>query len=178
MPDAPLVHARYGPPDRYHPAPAAGMCLSVFALVRAPGGKTLVGKPADSLQWMRWAPSWQHYSDDELAATFAGWLFPATYLLEGEDPRAGLDRVMRGMLGARSYRVADRPRVFSALAPSDWYPGHQHWDLAFVFDVSRAKLPKTAPSLWRELAWKAPRDLKAAEFSWNEDLARWLKVAR
>lgn len=170
--------ARYGPTDRYHAAPGAGMCLSAFALLRAPGGRTLVGRPAKHAAWNEWMPSWRHYAKPDLDATMAGRLLPATYLLEGEDPRAAIDRIMRGLLGIKRYSVAHRPRVYSTTSDSDWYPGHKHWDIAFVYDVTGASKPKDTPPWWRELSWTTPSEVGPEEFGWNEDLARWLKVAR
>lgn len=41
---------------------------------------------------------------------------------------------MREQLGVTDY-TATGPRVFSYVAPSDWHPGYNHWDLAFVYDV-------------------------------------------
>lgn len=168
-------HARYGPPDRYDPPPGAGMCLSAFALVRK-GGKTLVGRPEPGAAWDAWMPSWKHHAPEELAPILEGWLIPGTYLHEGEDPRRTVDRVMRRMLGVRDYAVSDRPLVYNATAPSGWYPGHRHWDLALVYDV-RAKSEPRAPKLWRELAWKRPAELRARTFNWNSDLAKALGVA-
>lgn len=151
------------------------MCLSVFARVRA-GGRALVGRPAPHARWDEFMPSWKYHDAKGLKAILDGVVFPAVYMREGEDPRRALDRIMRNMLGVRRYRASERPLVYSATTPSGWYPGHRHWDLAFVYDVRAAK-PVTRAPWWRELEWRAPGELRAKEFNWNEDLARWLKVA-
>lgn len=167
--------ARYGPLDRYHPAPAGGMCLSVFVVARR-GQRALVGRPAkEDPAWTAWwMPSWAHLDEDERSET----LLPGTYLREGEAPEAGARRVLRDMLRAKGGALDPRPFVFSATTPSDWYPGHAHWDLAFVFEAKGIALPARPPTWWRELVWRAPGDVRARDFGWNADLARRVGIAR
>jgi ADP-ribose pyrophosphatase YjhB (NUDIX family) len=119
-------------------------------------------------------PSWRHLGPEERPDA----LLPGTYLREGEAPDAGALRVLRDMLRARSGALSERPRVFSATSASDWYPGHRHWDVAFVYDARGVELPARPPSWWRTLAWVAPAEARAREFGWNADLARALGVAR
>lgn len=164
--------ARYGPADRYAPAPAAGMCLSVFVHARR-GARSLVGRAAPDPAWDWWMPSWRHLGPEDRART----LIPGTYLREGEAPDAGARRVLHDMLRAKGGALSERPRVFSAHTPSDWYPGHRHWDVAFVYDARGVELGRP-PSWWQELAWVAPRAVKVAEFGWNADLAKALGISR
>lgn len=108
--------------------------MSVFAVVTK-GSKVLIGTPRPHRAWKtKWLFSWATYSRKELQEAYREKRLPSTYLLEGEDPKGGLGRVMREQLGVTDY-TATGPRVFSYVAPSDWYPGYNHWDLAFVYDV-------------------------------------------
>lgn len=163
-------HARYGPRGRYLDPPPAGMCLSVFAVVTR-GSKVLVGIARPHRAWKtRWLFSWATYTRKELREAYEEKRLPSTYLLEGEDPSQGLRRVMQEQLCASSYK-ATGPRVFSYVSPSDWYPGHDHWDLAFVYDV---KFDEPFDSLpwWKELRFEEKSTLDASEFGWNSDFVR------
>ncbi len=124
-------------------------------------------------------PSWEHSSKEDLAATMGGALLPSTYLLEGEDPADTLDRIVRKLVGVKRYDLAkDRPLVYSATQESGWYPGHAHWDVAFVYDVKIDALPERIPPWWRALEWRGPDELRSREFAWNDDLVRALRIAR
>lgn len=167
--------ARYGPTDRYAPAPGAGMCLSVFAVVRR-RGKVLAGKPRLNAKWRdEWWASWGGYTADEQAEMLTHWKLPSTYLREGEHPEAALKRVMEQQLGAKRWAMKGMT-VASYTAKSDWYPPHAHWDLAFVFEVT-ADVPERS-SNWRELAWFSPKEGRAMEFGWNADLVRDLGLTK
>jgi hypothetical protein len=167
---APARHARYGPSDRYLSPPGAGMCISVFAIVRK-GPKVLLGKPRLGPRWLHeWMPPWEVYPKEELMADLERPRLPCTYLYEGEHPDAALGRILADQLGMRQFK-AEPPRVHSYLAPSDWYPGEAHWDLAFAYDV-RAELPARRPHHWLELGWVDPKGLRAADFGWNADFVR------
>lgn len=166
----PRVTARYGPPPRYPPAPAAGMCISAFAVVRR-RGRVLAGLPRFGPRWRNeWLTSLASYTPEEQAAMEEEWRLPATYLLEGEHPEKALDRVMRSQLGAKKYAMKGLT-VGSWAVKSDWYPGHKHWDLAFVYQVT-AELPARVPRWWREMAWCTPAELRKMDFGWSTDLAR------
>lgn len=169
-------HARYGPPDRYPAPPPAGLCMSAFAVLRQ-GRKVLVGVPAPHPRWEQdFIPQFRIYAKDDLAAAFSTPRLPGVYLREGEHPDAALARVVREQLGARAYEAA-KPDISSWQAPSDWYPGHQHWDLCFAYRV-KAALPKRVPPWWRSLAWADPGQLRAADLGWNGDLMVHLGLAQ
>lgn len=168
MSGLPRRFARYGPEDRYFSPPAAGLCISAFAILRR-GSKILVGKPALDERWSaEWFPNFVAYGKAELAEFSENLQVPCTYLFEGEHPDDALKRVMRDQLGARDFEAA-KPVVFSYTAPSDRYPGNRHWDLGFVYKV-RSDLPRTPSAHWRELRWRDARELRSDDFGWNGDL--------
>lgn len=164
--------ARYGPTDHYEDAPAAGMCISVFAVVRRSGKKgVLLGRPKSDEKWLNeWLSSWKAYTEKELADAYQQWRLPSTYLREGEDPEDGLRRVMEDQLLIGDYS-SKGPRIFSYTSPSDWYPGNNHWDLAIVYDVKiRNKSLKDTPKWWQELDFvKKKKDLLMKDYGWNDD---------
>jgi ADP-ribose pyrophosphatase YjhB (NUDIX family) len=169
-------HARYGPEDRYEAPPPAGFCISVFAIVRK-GAKVLVGQPAEHPRWLEdWVPQFRIYPKEDYEAVWRTPRLPSCYLREGEHPEAALQRVLREQVGARQVEVKGLD-VSSWLAPSDWYPGHSHWDLCFAYEV-RAQPPAKPKAWWSELAWKDPKALKAKDFGWNADLMQALGLAR
>src|SRR5439155_11949617 len=99
---------------------------------------------------------------------------PSTYLLEGEHPDKAMRRVMRDQLGLRTFTVST-PRVFSYTWPSDWYPGNDHWDLAFVYPVKISEPIKNLP-WWKELRFVDREQLGRTNFGWNDDLMKDLKI--
>jgi ADP-ribose pyrophosphatase YjhB (NUDIX family) len=172
----PARHARYGPLDRYETPPAAGMCISVFAVVQR-GRKVLVGTPAQHPRWPEdWIPQFAIYPKAEQEAVWRTRRLPSCYLREGEDPAAALERILREQLGAKRYEVG-KLEVSSWLAPSDWYPGHQHWDLALTYRV-KASLPAKPGAWWAQLGYEEPRTLKSADFGWNHDFVEAIGVAK
>jgi hypothetical protein len=149
--------------------------MSVFAIVSR-GGRVLVGRPRPHRAWKtKWLFSWTYYTPAELQEAYAEKRLPSSYLLEGEDPRLGLDRVMAEQLGVTDFR-ATGPRVFSYAEPSSWYPGHKHWDLAFVYDVKVDGQIKPLP-WWNDLRFEEKRKLRAKDFGWNSDFVRDVGVA-
>lgn len=169
--------ARYGPTDHYEDAPAAGMCISVFALVKSKKKKgVLLGLPKPDERWINeWISSWKNYTDKDLAEAYKQWRLPSTYLREGEHPETALRRIMEDQLGIGDYSLAKKgPQVFSYTAPSDWYPGNNHWDLAFVYDVRvRGKSLKDMPRWWQELDFvRKKKDLLSKDYGWNDDFMR------
>jgi hypothetical protein len=165
-----LRHARYGPSDRYLEPPAAGMCMSVFAVVTR-GRSVLIGRPKLHAAWRnKWLFSWATYSRKELQAACRENRLPSTYLLEGERPEDGLKRIMRDQLKMKSYS-ASGPRVFSYFEPSDGYPGNKHWDLAFVYDVKSRDRVRPLP-WWEELRFLERDELRAEDFGWNSDFVQ------
>lgn len=162
-----LRHARYGPVDRYMTPPPAGMCLSAFALVRR-GDSFLIGRARENPNWAaRWLFSWANYSQEELLKMYRNRLVPSTYLLEAEHPEDAVKRVMTQQLQMPHYK-ASLSKVLSYNMPSDWYPGHLHWDLAFAYEVETSDPVKSLP-WWKELGYLSRKALRAEEFGWNSD---------
>jgi ADP-ribose pyrophosphatase YjhB (NUDIX family) len=103
------------------------------------------------------------------------WRLPSAYLQEGEHPEDTVRRVLRDQLGLRKF-VISPPRVFSYTWPSDWYPGNNHWDLAFVYPVKVSESIKELP-WWKELTFVGKGQLEDADFGWNDDLMKDLGIA-
>jgi len=168
--------ASYGPSDHYEEAPAAGMCIRVFAIVRRAGKKgVLLGQPKQDARWItEWLNSWKNYSEKELFEAYQQWRLPSSYLREAEHPEDALKRVMVDQVVIREYSVSKKgPRVFSYSASSDWYPGNNHWDLAFVYDVKVRTKGKEIPKWWQELEFvKKKKDLREKDYGWNADFMR------
>ena len=170
--------ARYGPSDHYEEVPAAGMCVSVFALVRRAGKKgVLLGQPRQDVRWAsEWLGAWKTYSEKELAEAYQQWRLPSSYLREGEHPEDAIKRIMTDQVAMSDYSISKKgPYVFSYSTPSDWYPGNNHWDLAFVYDVRvKAKdKDKEIPKWWQELQFvKKKKDFRDKDYGWNEDFMR------
>lgn len=163
-------HARYGPSDRYSSPPGAGMCISVFAMLKR-GRKVLVGVPEPHELWTsEWIPGWLIYNEAELNEIYKQTRLPSSYLFEGEHPDQALRRVMRDQLEIERFSVKE-PTVMSYTSPSDWYPGNFHWDLVFVYNVKTSASPKNLP-WWRELVFLDKNDLRKRDFGWNEDMMK------
>jgi len=169
-------YARYGPSDRYPSPPPAGMCISVFAVIRK-DHKVLVGIPRPHKFWTsRWIPQWLIYPKEELNKVYDKQSrLPSCYLLEGEHPDHALDRVMREQLGINQFSHSG-PQVMSYNSISDWYPGESHWDLVFVYAVEKARPRKMKLPWWKELVFLDRRDLRERDFGWNEDLMKDLDL--
>jgi len=150
--------------------------MSVFAVVTR-GSKVLIGTPRPHRAWKtKWLFSWAFYSDKELHEAYKERRLPSSYLLEGEDPKQGLRRVMTEQLGVADF-AASGPRVLSYVEPSSWYPGHKHWDLAFVYTV-RFEGPLRRLPWWSDLEFVDRRVIDASRFGWNSDFVRDIGVAR
>jgi hypothetical protein len=169
--------ARYGPTDHYEDAPAAGMCISVFALVRRSGKKkgVLLGLPKPDEKWSNeWLSSWKSYTERELSEAYQQWRLPSTYLREGEDPEEALRRIMEDQLLTGDYS-SKGPKILSYTSSSDWYPGNNHWDLAIVYDVKirDKKFKDEIPKWWAELEFvRKKKDLLMKDYGWNDDFIR------
>jgi ADP-ribose pyrophosphatase YjhB (NUDIX family) len=151
------------------------MCISAFALVRR-GGKFLLGIPRQNQRWIsEWISAWAVYSKEELEEAFTQWRLPSCYIREGEHPEDAVRRVIRDQLGLKKFTVSG-PRVFSYAWPSDWYPGNDHWDLVLVYRVKTSERIKRLP-WWKELSFVGKDDLRHANFGWNDDLMKDLKIA-
>jgi len=163
-------YASYGPTDRYPPAPGAGMCISVFAVIRREG-RLLMGVPRDKKKWIaEWVPNWGFYSEKDLRSEFRRWRLPSGYLLEGEHPDAAVERVVRDQLRVDPSPPSART-VLSYSTPSDWYPGNDHWDLVFVYELGVGG-PIVRPPWWKELRFLTRSELDGADLGWNDDLMR------
>ena len=107
--------ARYGPADRYEAAPAAGMCISVFGLVRRQGKKgVLLGLPRQDARWIaEWVSGWKNYDEKELIESYNQWRLPSTYLMEGENPADALRRIMENQLEIKYFTPSTKkPMMF------------------------------------------------------------------
>jgi|SRR5579872_6224058 len=169
--------ARYGPTDHYEDAPAAGMCMSVFAVVKRSGKKgVLLGQPKPDEKWStEWLSAWKAYTEKELTDAYSQWRLPSSYLREGEHPEEAIRRIMEDQLGIGDYSLSKKgPKIFSYTSPSDWYPGNSHWDLAVVYDVRvRGKGLKDTPKWWQELEFvKKKKDFLTRNYGWNDDFMR------
>lgn len=143
------------------------MCISVFAVVKK-GDSVLIGWPRRMGRWFsEWVPAWNAYAKEDLEKVFRQWRLPSGYLREGEHPDECVRRVMRDQIGAGKFDVS-APRVFSYAEPSDWYPGHRHWDIVFVYDVNLGEPVKELP-WWGELRFVKKSDIQRLDFGWNGD---------
>ena len=150
------------------------MCISVFALVRK-RGNVLVGVPKRSGRWAtEWLSSISKYTGKGLEEEWSATRLPATYIFEGEHPDDALGRVMRDQLGVNKFSLS-RPRVFSYFAPSNWYPGNKHWDLAFAYEVRTTQKPRDHPH-WKELLFLSKGELRKRNFGWNNDFIHDLQL--
>jgi hypothetical protein len=162
--------ARYGPLDRYNPPPAAGMCISVFAVIRKEG-RVLAGVTKRGGRWAsEWLPSISKNTGKDLDKEWAAWRLPSAYVFEGEHPDDALGRVMRSQLVVDTFAYS-RPAVYSYSEPSEWYPGNRHWDLAFAYDVTINQTPRKHPQ-WKELLFLDASELRKRDFGWNNDFVR------
>ena len=144
------------------------MCISVFALIRE-SDRVLVGLPERHERWLsEWIPAWRSYPKEDYDDVFRQWRLPSGYLCEGEHPDVCMNRVMREQVGAEKFDAAPA-HVLSYTSPSDWYPGNEHWDIVFVYEISLRQPVKRAP-WWKELQFMGRTELKDARFGWNDDL--------
>jgi|HubBroStandDraft_6_1064221.scaffolds.fasta_scaffold1176146_1 hypothetical protein len=170
-----IKFARYGPSDHYEESPAAGMCISVFALVRRAGKKgVLIGQPKQDSRWAsEWLGSWKNYSEKEIVEAYNQWRLPSSYLREGEHPEESIRRIMTDQLEMSDYSISEKgPKIFSYNSPSDWYPGNNHWDFAIVYDVKVKGKDQTkeTPKAWQEVLFaKKRKDFRHKDFGWNQD---------
>lgn len=142
--------------------PPGGFCVSVFLLVRD-GPKVLVGRMAESPRWIEeWNPNLAYYDADMRRRALDGLRFPATYLREGEAPDAAATRIWRDQLGLEGRPRLGPPRIVSEAGPSRRSPGHNHWDLVFLFDVGGAA-PRRAPAHWATLEMRDAEALRPGE---------------
>jgi hypothetical protein len=169
-------YARYGPPDRYPSPPSAGLCVSVFAILQD-RRRIVIGVCRKHPRWIReWYPQFQSYTEEELSSEWRIARIPSVYLREGEHPDHALRRILRDQLRVKRFS-AKGPEVRSYTGWSDWYPGHRHWDLCFVYRV-KAKLPRNPGPWWSWVDWRDTKALRPKDFGWNLDFARDLRIAR
>lgn len=155
--------ARYGPPGQYdYGIPEAGLCLSSFAVVRR-GTEVLLGRAREHPRWAaEWAPNFAAYDREERAREWETWRFPATFLYEGEHPDEALGRVLRDQLRTHEF-MADPVQIYAFYDPSDWFPGKNHYDLCFVYDVE-ADPPAETPEWFAELRFVRLSEIASGEF--------------
>lgn len=144
--------------------PGGGFCISAFVVPRV-SGRILVGQMREHPRWeVEWAPNLRYYEGELRAWAFGGLRLPATYLREGEHPDAAARRVWRDQLGLAVEPDLGAPTIVSEAGPSRRYPGHNHWDIVFLYVVDLdEELPchqdHWARLEWRPLAQLAPGDL-------------------
>jgi ADP-ribose pyrophosphatase YjhB (NUDIX family) len=181
--------ARYGPDAKYgYGTPAAGFCISSFALVRPETGSKRSGhRPSSSLYGKQillcrprehnaWLGHWSMfrvYKDlfpAEYEQQFLRWLFPSTYLFEGEHPDDALKRVLVEQLTLKRFDVTYPGKLLVFSDPSDWYPGRKHWDFCFVYDVAlKQNLPKVGPPWFSEMKFVDPVNEKLSHDSFGSE---------
>ncbi len=150
------------------------MCISVFAVVKR-GGKVLAGVPKWSARWTsEWISSLLSYPQEERREAERQTRLPSTYIYEGEHPDDALKRIMHDQLGVKKFS-ASAPKILSYNSPSDWYPGNDHWDLVFAYQVGISQEPRKRP-LWKELDFLDKRELRKRDFGWNNDFVRDLGI--
>lgn len=159
------------PPAGFKSVPPGGMCLSAFLFVRR-GPKILLGKSRDDDVWDALAGL-----DEERRRTHGmGWTLPARQLRYGEDPRDAARDIGEEILQIRGMRYSE-PRVETDLYEPRRFPGQLHYDVWFLVDAvpPRGARPEVPP-WYRELDWKDPRSLAAADYARSHEdvVARWL----
>jgi hypothetical protein len=131
--------------------PDAGMCLSVFLVLRSPNDvhRVLMGRVNPAAPWGELGA----LDPGRLARVGRSWMLPSRQLLLFEGPEEAARVIAREQLGAELPSVSG-PKVFSD--PSR-RPGSEsrdpHWDFHFVFD---GRWPTSEPprhALWTELAF-------------------------
>lgn len=175
------TYARYGPADRYDGPPAAGMCISVFAIVQKGNdkGRFLIGLPKKELD--RWHQDWLYSKiKDPNPETLVLWILPSCYMKSGESPRKALARIMNEQLGIKKFKILpEQPRIVSYYSPSSWYPGNRHWDLAFIYTtvITKGVPENIRQRYWRDLRFvRKGKDIKTKNFGWNSDLMSDLRL--
>lgn len=163
----------YFGPTELHSVPKGGFCISVFAVARE-GGRTLLVKPAEHPRWREeWAPNWRRYTPEMLKHEYESWRFPSSYVKEGEPPEGTLSRIMGDQLGVPSYEVASS-RLLNFYEPSRSFPGSNHWDYCFVYEVKLNVAPSPKPWLsaagYVDLAGLKPDDFGSAQGSLASEL--------
>ncbi len=141
------------PPEslEYELVPQDGLCLNVFAIVRAPGepGRVLFGRLDPAQPWLELAG----LGPERVARIGRRWMLPATQLLVLESPDGALRRIGRELLGRELSRLPT-PKVFSETYPRTGHAANDpHWDLHFLYDLAwpaGVPLPR-AP--WAETAF-------------------------
>ena len=130
--------AYYGPTSK-HFRPEGGFCISVFALIHDAKRHVLLVRPRDVRKWTKeWSPNIRLMNADRLMKFKKSWVFPGSYIREGESPDNTLRRMMRDQLGVSSYHVQSQ-KLYNFYDPSYMYPGKMHWDYCFVYNVRFSK---------------------------------------
>ena len=139
--------------------PRAGLCLSAFVLlgdVRRPT-HVVLGRPDPSAPWDRLAA----LDSDRIASLAGRRILPASHLIEGEDPRAAANRILREQLEIDTLELRG-PEVFSEFYPLRADPSQgPHWDLHFVFRGEWPKHRDLRATAWKELNFLDARSLPA-----------------
>lgn len=135
--------------------PGGGFCLSTFVVARR-DGKVLVGQMARQEReiWMEaWQPNLRFYEADAWNRAFEGLRLPATYVRQGEHPETAAERVWIGQLGFDELPDLGSPTIVSEAGASNRYPGYEHWDVLFLYDIDGPELAGPPPRHWARLGY-------------------------
>jgi hypothetical protein len=147
--------ARFSPGTPIPPGaslvPDAGMCLSVFLVLRSPenADRVLMGRVNPTAEW------WEKGGVDpgRLGRVGRNWMLPSRQLIFFESPGEAARVICREQLGSELPAVTG-PSVFSD--PSD-RPGSgardPHWDMHFVFEGRWKTATPPSHPMWQELAF-------------------------
>lgn len=176
--------ARIGPknPRWFQHVPPAGLCLSVFLVVRNRRGDVLLGRPRRHKAWPEWGcmPYWRL---DPIIENQA-WVLPASHLMMEEHPDHAAGRIARTW--ARLLHASPRlVALDSSRMPSDRRAGRgksrrmlNHWAIGFVYEV-RSDVPPGAAPWWDEMRFFPVQELRKVQIGRaHRDLLRYLKEGR
>jgi ADP-ribose pyrophosphatase YjhB (NUDIX family) len=164
-----------GPPAGFRRPPPGGMCVSAFLFVRR-GAEILLGKYGDDPRW----ESLAGLNEEWRSKHAGGWTIPARQMKFGEDPRDAARAIATDLLRLRRPEVRE-PRVEVDLYESQRAPGHDHYDIWFLFETPLAAGSRVeTPPWYAALEWHDPRTLPASAYARGHQdvVARWLEPRR
>jgi ADP-ribose pyrophosphatase YjhB (NUDIX family) len=140
--------------DKRFWCPSAGVCISVFVLIKE-GDKVLLGKIAQPDVWIE---RWNLTPNIKIGIRLDvfKWTMPACHLKYGEYPDEAARRVLEEMLELSSYEIR-------FLECQSHLSEHGHWDICFVYEALVNQEIKT-PAWFLQLAFKDPKELKPGDY--------------
>jgi len=159
-----FARLRRAPLDKFPGAsevPEAGMCLSVFVLLRPPGrdDAVLLGQPAETAPW------WEIGGVDPGRLDRIGerWMLPSRQLRLYEGPDEAAKSILREQLGSAPLALSG-PQVFSDPADAPFpETADRHWDLHFVYSGRWPSATAPRSPAWRRLEFLDLRRLARAD---------------